>query len=147
VWLHFLKSFQLSTSIERFEDLKAIIKGKLPSQYSGENLEQLVAHFRKDANKLTTAGQYDHNHTLSMLKIFLLAGGSDNEDFCFTLRSIKKKLKQTLLDIGFKDSKEAANLHMQVNKLTYKNICAHGEGAYRTLFDRKEFNKFGVLEQ
>ena len=49
VWLQFLKSIQ-STSIERFEDLKAIIKTRLPSQYSGENLEQLAAHFCKDAN-------------------------------------------------------------------------------------------------
>ena len=137
VWLQFLKSIQ-STSIERFEDLRSIIKARLPSQYSGENLEQLAAHFRKDANELTTAGQYDHNLTLSMLKIFLLAGGSGNEDFRFPLRSVKQKLEQALLDIGFKD-KEAANLHMQMNKLTYKDICAHAEDAYRTLFDRKEW--------
>ena len=53
VWLQFLKSIQ-STSIERFEDLKAIIKTRLPSQYSGENLEQLATHFHKNANELTT---------------------------------------------------------------------------------------------
>ena len=46
VWLQSLKSIQ-STSIERFEDLKAIIKAGLPSQYSGENLEQLAAHFAR----------------------------------------------------------------------------------------------------
>jgi hypothetical protein len=73
-----------------------------------------------------------------MLKIFLLAGGSGNEDFCFPLRSVKQKWEQALLDIGFKD-KDAANLYMQVNKLTYKDICAHAEDAYRTLFDRKEW--------
>ena len=28
---------------------------------------------------------------------------------------------------------------MQVNKLTYKDICAHAEDSYRTLFDRKEW--------
>jgi hypothetical protein len=60
VWLQFLKSIQ-PTSIEMFKDLKAIIKVRLPSQYSGENLEQLAAHFRKDASELTTANQYDHN--------------------------------------------------------------------------------------
>jgi hypothetical protein len=42
------------------------------------------------------------------------------------------------LTLGFKD-KEATNLHMQVNKLTYKDICAHEEDAYRRLFDRKEW--------
>jgi hypothetical protein len=98
----------------------------------------LAAHFRKDANELTTAGQYDHNLTLGMLKIFLLAGGSGNEDYRFPLRSVKQKLEEALLDIGFKD-KEAANFHMKVNKLTNKDISAHAEDAYRTLFDRKEW--------
>jgi hypothetical protein len=69
VWLQFLKAIQ-STSIERFEDLKTSIKKRHPSQYPGENLELLAAQFRKDALELTTAGQYDHNLTLSMLKIF-----------------------------------------------------------------------------
>ena len=108
------------------------------STLAGENLKQLAAHFCDDANELTTAGQYDHNLTLGMLKIFLLAGDSGNEDICFPLRSVKQKLEQALLDIGFKD-KEAANLHMQVNKLTYKDIYAHAEDAYRMLFDRREW--------
>ncbi len=117
VWLQFLNKTIQSTSNERFEDLTAIIKARLPSQYSGENLEQLAAHFCKDANELTTAGQYDHSLTLGILEIFLLAGGSGNEDYRFPLRSVKQKLEQALLEIGFKD-KEAANLQMLVNKLT-----------------------------
>ena len=95
IWLQLIKTIQ-STSIERFEDLKAAIKARHPSQYSGENLEMLAADFRKDARELTTAGQYDHNLTLTMLKIFLLAGGAGNEDFRFPLRSIKQKLDQAL---------------------------------------------------
>ena len=77
VWLQFLNAIQ-STSIERSENLKTSIKQRLPSQYPGENLELLAAQFRKDALELTTAGQYDHNLTLSMMKIFLLAGGTGN---------------------------------------------------------------------
>ena len=137
VWLQFLKAIQ-STSIERFEDLKTSIKLRLPSQYPGENLEQLAAQFRKDALELTTAGQYDHNLTLSMMKIFLLAGGSGNEDFRFPLRATKQKLEQALLDIGFKE-KTAANDHMSSLRLTYKDICTQAEDTYRTLFDRKEW--------
>jgi hypothetical protein len=132
-----LKAIQ-STSIERFEDLKTSIKLRLPSQYPGENLEQLAAQFRKDALELTTAGQYDHNLTLSMMKIFLLAGGSGNEDFRFPLRATKQKLEQALLDIGFKE-KTAANDHMSSLRLTYKDICTQAEDTYRTLFDRKEW--------
>ena len=63
VWLQFLKAIQ-STLIERFEDLKNSIKLRLPSQYPGENLEQLAAQFCKDARELTTAGQNNHNLTL-----------------------------------------------------------------------------------
>ena len=137
VWLQFLKSIQ-STSIERFEDLKNSIKLRLPSQYSGENLELLAAQFRKDALELTTAGQYDHNLTLSMIKIFLLAGGTGNEDFRFPLRSTKQRLEQALLDIGFKE-KTAANDHMVSLKLTYKDVCTQAEDTYRTLYDRKEW--------
>ena len=136
-WLQFLKSIQ-STSIERFEALKATIKARLLSQYPGENLELLVAHFCEDANKLTTAGQYNHNLTVGMLRTFLLAGGSGNEDFRLPLRLVKQRLEQALLDIGFED-KEAANLHMQEqNKLTYKDICTHAEDTYHTLQDHKE---------
>jgi hypothetical protein len=134
VWLQFLKAF-LSTSIEGFEDLKLSIKLHLPSQYPGENLEQLAAQFRKDALKLTTAGHYDHNLTLSMMKIFLLARGSGNKDFRFPLCAT---VKQALLDIDFKE-KTAANDHMSELRLTYKDVCTQADDTYRTLFDRKEW--------
>ncbi|KAI2492298.1 hypothetical protein MHU86_22271 [Fragilaria crotonensis] len=73
-----------------------------------------------------------------MMKIFLLAGGSGNEDFRFPLRATKQKLEQALLDIGFKE-KTAANDHMSSLRLTYKDICTQAEDTYRTLFDRKEW--------
>ena len=136
VWLTFIKAIQ-STSIERFEELKAKIKRRLPAQYPGENLESLAYDFRKDAKELTTAGQYDHNLTMTMLKIFLLAGGGNNEDFRHPLRDLKKRLSHALLEIGYKD-KVAANKHMIDNKLTYKDICEEAETQYRTMYDMKE---------
>ena len=134
VWLQFLKSIQ-STSIERFENLKSSIKMRLPSQYSGENLELLAAQFRKDALELTTAGQYDHHLTLSMLDTFLIAGGTGNEDFRFSLRSTKERLEEALLEIAHKE-KLAANDYMTKEKLTYKDICTKAEDNYRSRFDR-----------
>ena len=136
-WLQFLKAIQ-STSIKRFDGLKTSIKLCLPSQYPGDNLEQLAAQFRKDALELTTAGQYDHNLTLLMMKIFLLVGGSGNEDFRFPLHATKQKPEQALPDIGF-EAKTAANDHMSELKLTYKDVCAHTYDTYRTLYDRKEW--------
>ena len=130
VWLQLIKTIQ-STSIERFEDLKVAIKTRHPSNYSGENLEALAADFRKDARELVTAGQYDHNLTLTMIKTFLLAGGAGNEDFRFPLRATKQKLDQALLDIGYKE-KSGAQAHMVAAKLTYQDICTQAEDVYRT---------------
>jgi hypothetical protein len=137
VWLQLIKTIQ-STSIERFEDLKTAIKAHHPSQYAGENLEALAVDYRKDARELTTAGQYDHNLTLTKLKTFLLAGGAGNEDFRFPLRSTKQKLDQALLDIGNKE-KSGAHAHMVAEKLTFQDICRQAEDAYRTECDRKEW--------
>jgi hypothetical protein len=121
VWLLFIKTIQ-SILIEHFKHLKAAIKACHQSQYAGENLEAPAADYRKDARELTTAGQYDHNRTLTMLKTFLLAGGAINKDYRFPLRSTKQKLDQALPDIGYKE-KSGAHAHMVAEKLTFQDIC------------------------
>ena len=118
--------------------MKTSIKSRHPSQYAGENLESLAADFRKDARELTTAGQHDPNLTLTMLKIFLLAGGPGNEDYHFPLRSTKQKLDQLLLDIGYKE-KSGAQAHMVAEKLTYQDVCRQAEDVYCTQYDCKEW--------
>jgi hypothetical protein len=135
--LEFIKTIQ-STSVERFEDLKLSIKTGTHPNTQAKTSNFWEQTFRKDARLLTTAGQYDHNLTLSMLKIFLLAGGSGNEDYRFPLRSVKQDLDKALLEIGYKE-KSAANAYMIELKLTYKDICQHAEETYRTLLDRKEW--------
>jgi hypothetical protein len=137
VWMQFLKLIQ-STSVERFEDLKLRIKGRHPAQYPGENLEELGRDFRRDSTELITAGQYDHNLTLSMLKIFLQAGGRGNEDFRFALRMRKQKLDQALIDIGHM-SKKSALQHMVQKGLTVKDVCLFVETEYRRQKDRNEW--------
>ena len=74
-----------------------------------------------------------------MLKIFLQAGGSGNEDFRYPLRAVKQELDTALLEIGYKE-KSAANKHMVEKKLTYQDICRHAEDTYRTMYDRKEWS-------
>ncbi|KAI2510749.1 hypothetical protein MHU86_3697 [Fragilaria crotonensis] len=142
VWLHLE-----GHSIDLYREIRRpqVVDQATPSKsVPGENLEQLAAQFRKDALELTTAGQYDHNLTLSMMKIFLLAGGSGNEDFRFPLRATKQKLEQALLDIGFKE-KTAANDHMSSLRLTYKDICTQAEDTYRTLSIAKNGHRPGTL--
>jgi hypothetical protein len=137
VWLNLLKLVQ-STSIERFENLRNWIKGRSASNYSGEDIELLAVDFRRDALELMTAGQYDHNLTLSMLKIFLIAGGNNNGNFQFPLRLLKKQLTKALLAIPYM-SRADGDKYMVKENLTYKNICTLAEDEYRSQFDLGEW--------
>jgi hypothetical protein len=62
VWLQLIKTIQ-STSIERFEDLKAAIKARHPSQYAGENLEALAADYGEDARELRQDSTITTSHS------------------------------------------------------------------------------------
>ena len=136
-WLQLLRSIQ-STSVERFEGLKEQIKNRRPQQYPGQDIEKLAADFRRSADELDSAGQYDHNLTLKMLSIFLLAGGEGNEEFRHPLWNLKANLDNALLEIAYKD-KTTANEYMRSNNLTYKHVCEQVEDRYRAMLDRNEW--------
>jgi hypothetical protein len=137
VWIQLLKLVQ-STSIERFENLRNRIKGRSASNYSGEDIELLAVDFRCDALELVTAGQYDHNLTLSMLKIFLIAGGTNNGNYQFPLRLLKKELNEALLVIPHMSRTDADKFMIKEN-LTYKHICTLAEDEYRSQLDLDEW--------
>jgi hypothetical protein len=137
VWINLLKLVQ-STSIERFENLRNRIKTRSASNYSGEDIELLAVDFRRDALELVTAGQYDHNLTLSMLKIFLMAGGANNGNYQFPLRLLKKDLNSALLVIPHMNRADADKFMLKEN-LTYKHICTLAEDEYRSQFDLDEW--------
>lgn len=82
VWMQFLHQVQ-PISMERYEDVKHRTKTRLPSRYPGQNITKLSSDFMTDARELTAAGVYDDNLTLSMLSIFLMAGGDNNEEYRF----------------------------------------------------------------
>jgi hypothetical protein len=130
VWINLLKLVQ-STSIERFENLRNRIKTRSASNYSGEDIELLAIDFRHDALELVTAGQYDHNLTLSMLKIFLLAGGANNENYQFPLQLLKKELNAALLVITHMNCADADKFMLK-ESLTYKHICTLAKDEYRS---------------
>ncbi len=139
VWMIFMKTFT-STSHEKYENLKNQIKARKPTQYSGQDLHQLADHFRDDAKVLETAGCYDHNLTLEMVKIFLSAGGSGEkaEDFRFALRDMRTKLDKALTHIKFMSVADQ-NQYMQDNRFTYQDICEDIESHYQNFKDLGEW--------
>jgi hypothetical protein len=136
VWLEIMNKIQVQT-IERIEAIKKQIKDCCPQQYPGQDLDKLAVDFRADAMELVNAGQYEHNLTLNMLTSYLLAGGTDNEDYRFGLRVLKIKLDEELLAIGYMD-KPQADAHMVKEKLHYKDINSGATKPYRKQFDRGE---------
>ena len=61
----------------------------------------MMKDFRLHAKELSTAGQYEDNLTLLIMKSALMAGGDGNEDFRYPLRSLKEKLNSALVELGF----------------------------------------------
>jgi hypothetical protein len=137
VWMHLIKLIR-SVSIDRYEHLKARIKTRRPSQYSGQDMTQLASAFRQDAKELEIAGQYDHNLTLHMLDAFLEGGGSGNEDFRYPLRGLKEHLVRELLKAGHMNAVDA-NKHMTKESLTYRDICRQVVDVYRTQYDNQKW--------
>ena len=137
VWLQLMNEIQVQT-VERLEAIKMEIKSRKPQQYPGQDLDQLAVHFRAGALELYNAGQYEHNLTLSMIKTYLTAGGTDNEDYRFSLRMLKSKLDDELLAIGYMDKTQADD-HMIKHKLHYKDINDAATKAYRKQHDRGEW--------
>jgi hypothetical protein len=137
VWMELMNEIQVQ-SVERFEALKTDIKNRRPQQHPGQNLEKLAVNFRAEALELSNAGQHEHNLTLSMMKCYLMAGRTDNEDHRYSLRGGKVKLEESLLAIGHMD-KTQADAHMTTQKLHCKDINALATKACRLQFDRGEW--------
>ena len=101
-------------------------------------MELLAVDFRRDAPELVTAGQYDHNLTLSMLKIFLAAGRTNNGNYQFSLRLPQRELNPALLLIPH-ITRAHRDKHMIKENLTYKHICTLTEDEYCSQFDLNEW--------
>ena len=131
LWIIMIDEFQ-STSIERYDSLKATIRNLSVHQYAGQNVEELAEAFKKAAEELTIAGQYDNTYSLKMLTAFIAAGGEGQtaEDYRFELRQLRKPLEDALKLIAYKE-KGAARQHMVDNKLTYEDICDTAMESYR----------------
>ena len=136
VWMYVIDSMR-SVSMDRFDDIKDKIKKKKPSDYSGENIEDLCSYFQDEAEELSIAGQYDHNLTKHMLENILLGGGvgGSADTFRHPLRNLQIELDQALLDAGHMSSEEK-DAYFERKKLTYRDICQLAINKYRHLKDR-----------
>ena len=70
VWLRFIRTL-CSNSLNRYDNIKNQIRAKDPKQYAGQNIEDMARDLKKLAKILRSAGHFDHNLTLTVVKSFL----------------------------------------------------------------------------
>ena len=121
IWMEVVHA-KHSVSIEHYDQLTLQIKQQHPSMYATQNMEKMCQVYRKLAQELSTAGQYDHNLTHRMVKTALLAGGKDNEDYRYDLRALKEWLTTELLAISYMKMEEKEK-HMAKQKPSFLDMC------------------------
>ena len=119
-------------STDHFAKLSDDIKKRKPSQYSGQDLEQMAKAMCADAKELTQAGQCDHRLTLHMLDNFLEAGGPENETFRFPFRLYYIELRKAIDKVSLMQKDEADKFMLKA-KLTYRDICTEVVRQFRIL--------------
>jgi hypothetical protein len=139
VWMILLQTIQ-STSVEVYELLKKSIKDHKPTQYARQNLSKLAEDFRDDAKKLRIAGFYDHGLTLTMLKIFLEAGGDGRcaENYRYKIYQWIGQMEEAMLTIRFMETDDQ-DAYMLEKELTYHQITDQVESRYINLLNKEEW--------
>jgi hypothetical protein len=139
VWMILLQMIQ-STLVEVYELLKKSIKDCKPMQYAGQNLSKLAEDFRDDAKKLTIAGFYNHGLALTMLKIFLEAGGDGRcaKSFRYKIYQWIEQMEEAMLTIQFTEMDDQ-DAYMLKKELTYHQITDQVVSCYLNLLNKEEW--------
>jgi hypothetical protein len=125
---------------EVYELLKKSIKDCKPMKYAGQNLSKLAEDLRDDAKKLTIARFYDHGLMLTMLKIFLEAGGDGHcaKNFRYKIYQWIEQMEEATLTIQFMETDDQ-DAYMLKKDLTYQQITAQVESCYLNLLNKEEW--------
>ena len=131
-------------SISTFEEYKNVIRKRRPTDYAGQDIEDLCSDFEKDAKKCSY--HYDDELTMIMLETIMTAGGDSNEDFKAELRPLKKKLDKALMSIRFLDA-ASKEKYLEKEDLTVAKVLEECESQYRYLKSRgKWYPALGVKD-
>ena len=131
-------------SISTFEGYKADLRKRRPTDYSGQDIEELCSDFENDYKKLSY--YYDHELTMVMLETIMTAGGDSNEDFKSELRPLKKRLDKGLMAIRFLDS-TSKERYLDKEGLSVAKVLEECESQYRYLKSRnKWYPALGVTD-
>ena len=104
VWLWLMEIF-MTSSFEQYNAIKERLKKHKPSDFFAKDIVLLSQAFQTNAQELEIGGKYDHDLTLKMLQIFLMAGGDgcEAEDYPHTLCNLQDQLSMGLTKVVFRD--------------------------------------------
>ena len=123
-------------SISTFDNYKQIIRNRRPTDYAGQDIEELCNDFSDDAKKCSY--HYDNELTMTMLETLMTAGGESNEDFKAELRPLKKSLDEALLLVRFM-APATKEKFLNDRGLSVDKVLATAEKHYRYLKNRQQW--------
>ena len=122
-----------SHSIATFERYKVDLRNRRPTDYAGQDIEELCADFDNDHKKLSY--YFDHELIMVILETVMTTGGDCNEDFKAELRPLKKKLDKGLMEIRFLDS-ASKDRYLDKQGLSVTKVLEECKSHYRYLKSR-----------
>ena len=120
VWLKFIRSL-CTNSLNRFDSIKSQIRAKIPSQYAGQNIETMARELKKLAKILKSAGHFDHNLTLAVVKNFLRCECPDV--YKTKLLQVQIKVQDAIKQCAYMTDDVQRFKHMKKKKVDFVSVC------------------------
>ena len=133
VWLWLMEIIMMS-SVEQYDLIKDRLKNLKPHNFPTEDIVLLSQAFQTDAQELEISGKNNHNLTLKILQIFLMAGGDGckAKDYRHTLCNLQDQLSTGLTKVATMEH-AAATKYLARNNLMVKFVCKAAETKYLEL--------------
>ena len=135
VWLQLVR-LVISSCHQRYQNIKNEILQASPSQFSGENIEELSKFLKLKCKELDSAARFEPILCLELVHIF---GRSTVKGiFEFKILSLTQKVEEAISKISFKSNLEQMATLKRYG-LSYSHICEKAKDFYRELKDNNRW--------
>ena len=137
-WIRIMQ-YMVSTSADRFTDMKAKLKVIRPQNYAGQNITTMANDYLRLAKELDNAGVYDHELTQHMVEGCLHATTADKMGrFNYTLQKLNEEVEDAIRHSKFM-SRMDADAYFAKKDLHYRQVLRKINLVYRTLKDANKW--------
>ena len=138
-WIRVMQ-YMITTSTDRFNEMKDKIKLLRPQQYAGQNITQMVNEFIRLAEELENAGEYDHELTRTMIDNCLHVSnqGDVMGRFNFALQKLHESVDAAIQATKYM-AKPDRDAHFVRNDVHFRQVLRKIALVYRQLHDSNKW--------